>query len=178
VDVLRQPVRAEKGRGDGEYRHATANWFRGVAQCRDAGRATRRDRSSVSGADDLSGGWDGIYNYPRAMRPNAFTATLRDSAGLLAGETSEPSQEREDRGVILHALIAGSREGSTVRFVKTYDAPSRAHYAVFYSGTVNGEGTEINGRWDIPGVWSGTFIMVRQVGDEAAAEAKIAETVR
>lgn len=132
----------------------------------------------MSGADDLSGGWDGIYNYPRAMRPNAFTATLRDSAGLLAGETSEPSQDREDRGAILHALIEGSREGSAVRFVKTYDTASRAHYAIFYSGTVNGEGSEISGRWDIPGVWSGTFIMVRRVGDEETAQANIAETVR
>jgi hypothetical protein len=132
----------------------------------------------VSAADDLSGGWDGIYNYPRGHRPNAFAATMRDSHGLLAGEISEPSQEPHDRGAILHALLEGSREGSTVRFVKTYDDPSRAHYAIFYGGTVNGEGTEITGRWDIPGVWSGTFIMVRQVGDEERAEAEIAETVR
>ena len=132
----------------------------------------------MSAADDLSGAWDGIYNYPRGHRPNAFAATLRDAHGLLAGEISEPSQERGDRGAILHALLEGSREGSTVRFVKTYDDPSRAHYAIFYSGTVNGEGTEITGRWDIPGVWSGSFIMVRQVSDEERAEAKIAETVR
>ncbi len=132
----------------------------------------------MSSADDLSGGWDGIYNYPRGMRPNAFTATLRDSGGLLAGEVSEPSQDPQDHGAILHALLEGSREGSAVRFVKTYDAPSRSHYAVIYTGTVNGEGTEISGRWDIPGVWSGTFIMVRHVGAEDAAETRVEEIVR
>jgi hypothetical protein len=132
----------------------------------------------VTTADNLSGGWDGIYNYPRGHRPNVFAATLRDSHGLLAGEISEPSQEPHDRGAILHALLEGSREGSAVGFVKTYDDPARAHYAIFYTGTVNGEGTEISGRWDIPGVWSGTFIMVRKVGEEEQVETKIAVTVR
>ena len=132
----------------------------------------------MSGADDLSGGWSGIYNYPRTLRPTAFTATLRDSGGLLAGETTEPGQERHDRGITLHALLDGSREGNAISFIKTYDDPARAHYAVFYTGTVNAEGTEISGRWDIPGVWSGTFIMVRPVGEEERSEARTGETVR
>jgi hypothetical protein len=131
----------------------------------------------VSGSGDLSGAWDGIYNYPRGYRPNAFSATVRDSRGQLAGEISEPSQERRDRGAILHAFLEGSREGNAVSFVKTYDVPSRAHYAIFYTGTVNGEGSEISGRWDIPGMWSGTFIMMRRIGKEGSVETVIAETV-
>ncbi|MEG3144533.1 hypothetical protein U1839_07680 [Sphingomonas sp. RT2P30] len=128
----------------------------------------------MSAADDLSGGWDGIYNYPRVMRPTPFTATLRDSAGLLVGETSEPG----DHGSMRHALLDGSREGNAIRFIKTYDDTAGGYRSVSYSGTVNGEGTEISGRWDIPGVWSGTFIMVRHVGEEEVAETRVVETVR
>jgi hypothetical protein len=133
----------------------------------------------MSGADDLSGGWDGIYNYPRGRPPTAFAATLRDVAGMIVGETSEPATLPGERGSVLHALLEGSREGGTVRFVKTYDERGYARRnAVLYTGTVNGEGTEISGRWEIPGNWSGTFIMVRRSGKEEAVETKIAETVR
>ena len=133
----------------------------------------------MSGADDLSGGWDGIYNYPHSRRPTAFTATLRDVAGVIVGETSEPATLPGEQGSTLHALLEGSREGSMVRFAKTYDEPGHARRkAVLYSGIVNGDGTEITGRWEIPGNWSGTFIMVRQVGNEEAIEVKTAETVR
>ena len=133
----------------------------------------------MSGADDLSGGWDGIYNYPHTRRPTAFTATLRDVAGAIVGETSEPETLPGGRGSVLHALLEGSREGASVRVTKTYDEPGYARRnPVLYTGTVNGEGTEINGRWEIPGNWSGTFIMVRQAREEETTEVKTAETVR
>jgi hypothetical protein len=130
-------------------------------------------------ADDLSGAWDGIYNYPHTRRPTAFTATLRDMAGVIVGETSEPATLPGDRGSTLHALLEGSRHGNSVHFAKSYDEPGYARRnAVLYTGTVNGEGTEITGRWQIPGNWSGTFIMVRQAANEEAAESEVAETVR
>ncbi|MDB5707310.1 MAG: hypothetical protein JWN66_4426 [Sphingomonas bacterium] len=132
----------------------------------------------MSGADDLSGGWDGIFNYPRGYRPNAFTATLRDAGGFLTGETTEPSQDQCDRNAVLHAWLEGRRDGTAVMFVKSYDDPKRAHYAVHYDGSVTPDGNEINGRWNIPGVWSGTFIMVRKAGKTEEAEQKIAETIR
>jgi hypothetical protein len=128
----------------------------------------------VSGADDLSGGWDGIYNYPHTAPPTAFTATLRDAAGVIVGETTEP----DDRGGTRHALLDGARQGSAVHFVKSYDDQNRDYGSVRYSGTVNGEGTEITGRWDIPGAWSGTFIMVRHAGEAETAAIRAAETVR
>lgn len=133
----------------------------------------------MSGADDLSGGWDGIYNYPHTRRPTAFTAILRDVAGMIVGETSEPATLPGERGSVLHALLEGAREGSSLRFAKTYDEPGYARRnAVLYTGTINGNGTEITGRWEISGNWSGTFIMVRQVREEEATEVKTAETVR
>jgi hypothetical protein len=132
----------------------------------------------VSGSDDLSGGWDGIFNYPRGYRPNAFTATLRDTGGFLTGETTEPSQDRRDRNAVLHAWLEGRRENMTAIFVKHYDDPTRAEDAVHYTGSISPDGTEISGRWDIPGNWSGTFIMVRKAGKTEEAGQKIAETVR
>jgi hypothetical protein len=131
----------------------------------------------MSDAGNLTGTWNGIFNYPRLLRPNAFTATLRDNGGLLVGETSEPSQDRHDRNAVLHALLEGQRDGNTVTFSKSYDDPARAR-AVQYTGSVSPDGTEINGRWDIPGIWSGTFIMVRKAGKAEEIERKAAETVR
>jgi len=65
-----------------------------------------------------------------------------------------------------------------VHFTKTYDEPGHARRNhVLYIGTVNGEGTEITGRWEIPGNWSGSFIMVRQASEGELVEVKIAEAV-
>ncbi len=118
-------------------------------------------------ADDLSGQWTGIFNYPRGLPPTGFTATLRDMGGVLTGETAEP---RHDGGATLTAMIDGTRTGLAVTFVKIYDALDGEHDSVRYEGTVDAGGQEITGRWDIPGVWSGTFIMVRDAGVAAADE--------
>jgi hypothetical protein len=133
---------------------------------------------SDPGAVDLSGGWDGIFNYPRRFRPNAFTATLRDAGGFLAGEIAEPSQDRHDHGATLHAWLEGRHDGTAVMFVKSYDDPDRAHYTVTYTGTVSPDGTEIQGIWEIASVWSGTFIMVRKAGKTEEAAQEVLETVR
>jgi hypothetical protein len=131
----------------------------------------------VSAADSLSGEWDGIFNYPRHMPPNAFTAILREDAGAITGETTESGEERGDP-VVLHAWLEGRRSGGSVQFVKSYDSASRAHYVVHYTGTVAPDGNEINGRWDVRGAWSGTFIMIRKLGKAEAIELQVAETVR
>lgn len=132
----------------------------------------------MSTRNDLSGVWDGIFNYPRTLPSTAFAVTLRDLSERLVGETSEPSQDSHDHGTTLHALIHGQRSGGAVRFVKTYDDAERLHYTVVYNGTLNGDATEITGTWEIAGVWAGTFIMTRQVGIEVPAAVEVAETVR
>lgn len=125
-------------------------------------------------ADDLSGDWRGIFNYPGAAGPpTEFTATLHDAGGLLTGGTVEPGLH----GGALAARLDGRRTGSAVTFNKLYDEAQGDYDSVAYQGAVDGEGLEITGRWTIPGVWSGTFIMVRERGVEEEAAAEAAEPV-
>jgi hypothetical protein len=131
----------------------------------------------MSGADSLSGEWDGIFNYPHHMPPQAFTATLRDEGGILTGETTESGEESRDPAV-LHAWLEGRRSGDAVHFVKSYDATSRADYVVHYAGTLAPDGNEISGRWDVPGVWSGSFIMVRKAGKAEEVGEEAVEAIR
>jgi len=132
---------------------------------------------AASANGSLSGEWDGIFNYPHHMPPNAFTAILRDEAGFLTGETTESGEVHGDPAV-LHAWIEGRRSGDAAHFVKSYDAAVRACYVVQYAGTIAPDGNEISGRWDVPGVWSDTFIMVRKSGSAEAVEREAAETIR
>ena len=134
----------------------------------------------MSNADpaDLTGSWSGIFNYPRSLPSNAFNAVLRDSGGIIVGETSEPSGGPNSSSTTLLGWLEGRHDGNDVSFVKSYDDAKRAHYAVWYSGSVGADGTEIQGVWDIPGVWSGTFIMVRQAGKTEAVEREVAEVIR
>ena len=132
----------------------------------------------MSDAKDLSGGWDGIFNYADGHPPNVFAAILRDIGGVLTGETTEPSDDDGDHAETLHAWIEGQHEGAAVTFVKSYDDPARADYVVQYSGSATPDGTEISGTWDIVGIRSGTFIMVRKAGQAEEVDLKVAETVR
>jgi hypothetical protein len=115
---------------------------------------------------DLSGRWSGFYNYPHSMPATPFEAEIRDQGGPIAGETIEPGGD----GGTMHAMISGRREGREVRFVKTYDDLLPAGAPVDYRGTVAESGDEINGRWEIAGNWSGTFLMIREGGAKEEAE--------
>ncbi|WP_375404682.1 hypothetical protein [uncultured Sphingomonas sp.] len=126
-------------------------------------------------ADDLSGEWRGIFNYPAAQPPTEFTATLHDAGGTLSGHTVEPGL----RGGTVTARIDGRRTGQAVTFNKLYDDERDGDYdTVAYRGAVDADGTEIAGRWTIPGAWSGTFIMVREHGIEAEIGLEATEEVR
>jgi hypothetical protein len=125
---------------------------------------------------DLSGQWSGIYNYPAHLPPNMFEATIRESGGAIIGEIAQPGEFFEPPGTVQHAVIDGQREGSRLRFVKVYDDLGRP--TPHYHGIVQTGGDEIEGKWTIPGDWSGTFLMIR--GSTAAEELvrKIEEKVR
>ena len=125
----------------------------------------------MSGERDLSGRWNGIYNYPSRFPPNTFEATIRDTGGAIAGEISQPGEFFEPAGTVQHAMIEGRREGSLVTFVKYYDDLSRP--TPHYRGTIQPGGDEIEGEWTIPGDWSGTFLMVRAAGKSEATERKV-----
>ena len=125
---------------------------------------------------DLSGDWIGLYSYPEAHPPTRFRAHLRDEDGRLGGETIE-REETFTGGAELRALIDGRREGSAVTFAKVYEDEAFNSDLVRYEGTIAASGDEINGRWDVPGHWSGSFIMVRDSGAGETAERRIAETI-
>jgi hypothetical protein len=124
---------------------------------------------------DLSGQWSGIYSYPRLYPPNMFEAEIRETGGLITGVISQPGEFFEPRGTVRHAVIEGSREGSTLSFIKIYDDLARP--TPHYHGIVQPGGDEIEGEWTIPGDWSGTFLMIRGAKAGEAIERKVSEKV-
>ena len=133
----------------------------------------------MSGDDaeyDLSGQWSGIFSYPSRFPSNTFEATIRDSGGLISGLITQPREVFEAPGPSRQAVIEGSREGSTLRFIKIYDDLDRP--TPHYHGTVQPGGDEIAGEWTIPGDWSGTFLMIRGAKASIAEERRVSEGVR
>jgi len=124
--------------------------------------------------EDLTGVWNGLYSYPDGLSVT-FVATLIESGGLLSGTTHEPCVGGAAPGVTLYASLAGGRDGRAVHFRKTYDGSVPGYRTVDYAGTLNAEATEIEGRWTVPGVWSGKFMMIRLSRTEATTERKVSE---
>lgn len=127
---------------------------------------------------NLSGKWSGFYNYPGGRPPTQFEAELLDTVGLLSGETREEGDSPDCFGETLQAVLDGRRDGDRVAFTKRYDDLRRAYYATAYEGVLAPDGNEIEGRWTVPGIWSGTFLMVRHAGATQAEEKKVSEEVR
>lgn len=129
------------------------------------------------GERNLTGVWNGLYTYPDG-RSTAFVATLIEGGSVLTGTTHEPSTLGNKPAATLYASLSGSRRDSAVAFTKTYDRPDEAHRSpIAYQGALNGEGSEIEGRWTIAGVWSGKFLMIRSPGQEAKASRKAFERI-
>jgi len=122
----------------------------------------------------LTGMWNGLYSYPRALPPVSFTAILIESGASISGTTHEPGDSIGVGGTA-YATVFGRRTASTVDFTKVYDSGS-AH-SVRYDGRINEDATEIEGRWQIPGVWSGKFLMIRAGGKEEAVATEKLEPV-
>ena len=122
-------------------------------------------------ARNLTGVWQGLYTYPHGQSVS-FVATLIDSAGALSGSVHEPGCHGDAPSGTLYATLAGSRSGSAVEFRKTYDGKVPRYRAVDYAGTLNADATEVEGRWTISGMWSGTFLMIRPARKEESVERK------
>lgn len=118
-----------------------------------------------------------MYNYPGPFPPVRFEAELLDQGGSITGTIFEPDESPLGTGGPLHSIVDGSREGSAVRFTKIYEDEERMPEPVFYGGTVQPDGNEISGRWEIAGHWSGTFLMVRNPGAAVAAAEEVGEEV-
>lgn len=126
---------------------------------------------------NLSGQWTGIFNYPADFPPNSFEAIVRDVGGTIAGTVTEQDDDPMGSGATLHSVIEGRRHGNAVTFTKIYDDVDRLPDPIFYTGTLEPEGNEIAGRWEIPGQWSGTFLMIRGAGASEVVEAETVERV-
>jgi hypothetical protein len=126
------------------------------------------------GEKNLTGIWNGLYTYPNG-RSIAFVATLIESGGSLSGTT----HERGLLGNTAYAALAGSRHQSAVSFIKTYNKHRFLYQnPVAYDGSLNSDGTEIEGRWSIGKILSGKFLMIRSPSQTAKAENKLVEPVR
>ena len=79
--------------------------------------------------------------------------------------------------VDVYATLMGSRDDRHVAFTKTYDGTSDWSHAVLYEGVLNDDFTEMEGRWSIPGAWSGKFLMIRPEGRRAGILREAFESV-
>jgi hypothetical protein len=128
-----------------------------------------------AGEQNLTGIWNGLYTYQDG-RSTSFVATLIENGGSLTGTIHEPSTGRESLGTTLFASLIGCRRGSAIAFTKTYDRADRFHRSpILYEGALNGDATEIEGRWTIVRVWSGKFLMIRSPSQQEKVSHKAVE---
>jgi hypothetical protein len=130
---------------------------------------------NAASAQNLTGVWHGMYTYPGQLGSVSFVATLIEAGSSLTGTTHEPSVLGDCPSDTLYATLLGTRQVSTVTFVKTYDGAGRRYHPVHYDGTLSDDGTEIEGRWSIPGNWSGKFLMIRSAGRQEEVSRKVFE---
>jgi hypothetical protein len=127
---------------------------------------------------NLTGAWSGLYSYPHGGSPVSFAATLTEISGWLSGAIEEVATAGPARGQTIRATVQGRRTGSAITFLKSYDDLPPGYDTVHYAGEVNHDATEIDGRWTIPGSWSGKFLMIRPKGVETELAIDISERVR
>lgn len=120
--------------------------------------------------DNLTGVWEGVYNWPGHRPPTPFTAVLIETGGSLSGSVHEVSLSGPFEGRELTAMISGVRSGCSVQFTKAYEPKPVRFRPVTYDGSLNADVTEIEGIWSIKGLWSGRFLMIRSRRPSEAAE--------
>lgn len=100
-----------------------------------------------------------------------FNAQIEERDGAFTGTTQEPNFLGYTPDTVVTADIDGVRSGLDVRFSKFANGSGGLHHVILYEGQANAALTRIDGRWRIPGDWSGTFFMTRDdAGAEEAAE--------
>jgi hypothetical protein len=129
------------------------------------------DQGEAGSNRKLTGVWQGTYTYPSGGPTVPFTATLIEAGHLVSGSVHEPCAMFGNPNEVLFATLHGTRQGSSVGFVKAYDGSNPNYRSVNYEGTVNGDATEIEGRWKVRADWSGRFLMIRS-GDQPAEVAE------
>jgi hypothetical protein len=129
--------------------------------------------SVQTGAQNLTGIWNGLYTYADG-RSVSFVATLIEGGSSLAGTTHEPDS---CGNATLYASLIGANNGGVVTFTKTYERGDRHHRnPICYEGALSSDGSEIEGRWTINRATSGKFLMIRSAPRGAAvARSKFAK---
>ena len=117
--------------------------------------------NSGTSLTNLTGVWHGRYSYPYAQDPVSFVATLLDAAGFISGRMHELCGYGPSARNTIFAAIDGTRLNAIVTFTKTYENVPLYETPAHYSGTLNSDASEISGTWNVPGHWSGTFLMIR-----------------
>jgi hypothetical protein len=141
-------------------------------------RKAREKTMSSSEPVGLTGVWDGQYSYPRRFSPVHFTAVILETGVVIAGTIHEQPPDGPSAGQTLNALIQGEHLGSAVQFTKTYDgAPRGRSRPIHYEGVLSADGNGIEGKWTVPGSWSGKFLMVRSGRPGAKAVVREEEAV-
>jgi hypothetical protein len=124
----------------------------------------------VAGEGNLTGVWDGLFNWPIRRPPTSFTAVLIDTGATLGGSVHEIVQGGPFNGHELNAMIVGVPSGGSVRFTKTHEAKPTHFMPVVYDGSLNTWASEIDGTWKIKGGISGPFLMMRSSRSSEAME--------
>lgn len=127
----------------------------------------------TQGPANLTGVWIGRYAYPFRAPAVDFTATLIDTGASLSGTTHEVCPMHGQRT----AILAGSRDGQSVTFVKTYDPAAQDDQSIVYQGALSADGAHIVGRWTIRSHMTGSFTMQREMRKAAARRRKVEERV-
>src|SRR5205085_12354720 len=93
-------------------------------------------RGAAPDAKSLTGVWTSLFDYA-VVESFAFIATVIEAGNSVSGSTHERCTVPECPRRSHDAMLAGSRRGSTVNFIKTYDHQGFGYEVVEYSGTVN-----------------------------------------
>lgn len=123
----------------------------------------------MSDKRDVTGVWYGRYDAEHWDEKNGFIAVLEELGGAISGVITE--RDTRGRPGNRRALVAGQRDGTSVRFIKQYDGTNGHVHSVNYSGRIDAEGLEIGGAWTLSGGW-GRFVMEREKFDIAELEAE------
>ncbi len=115
----------------------------------------------MSRPPNISGLWMGSFSYPSNLGPTTpFLARIEDHDGRLSGDIMEPNTVGSSSEQ-LQSFLSGTREGSSIDFVKAYDGASDAAHAVDYVGRLSGDGMMITGVWSLATL-DGSFEMYRE----------------
>jgi hypothetical protein len=109
----------------------------------------------------VSGTWKGGWVSASGEDVNTFDVSLTQRGTRLVGTLTEVNTIGDSAtALFLTSTLTGEINGSSVRFVKTYDGSGGVSHSVSYVGTLEAGGRRIRGTFNVSGN-NGVFEMVR-----------------